>query len=628
MITNENNKKILIASLMLLGAVLLFSFGSGAVFAADNSNIYVSTHGNDSWDGQSAAYITGTTGPKLTITNATSTVTSGGTVYIENGVYKERGIKIKTNMTITGQDQGNTVIDAQKKGSIFSIAPGLNVTIHNLTLTGGNATLGGAITNNGNLTIINSTFTNNTVSNSGGAIFNEGTLKIKGGTFTNNYAGTAGGAIANEVYCNMGICSKTLTVGNITITNSTFLNNSVGNSGSAVYNSGILTVINGTFTNNTAGTAGGAIVNSVYTYIDSTIFEGNLTVINSTFINNTASNSGGAISNRGILNINNSTFTNNTAGNSGGAIDNGAYTDITGNNVFKGNATITDTYFLSNTAHWGGAICNNGNIKMNLCQFTGNTPSNVYPTPIASFSVNTTRTTVNNTIQFINTSTGDITSMNWSFGDGSTSTDENPAHKYVKAGTYIVKLTVTGQYNDISTKTAYITVKNPDTTAPTVSASVQSGTYNTNKNVTLNMNEKGTIYYTLDGSTPTTSSTRYTGAFTVTSTKTLKFIAVDTARNTSPVYTAKYVIDKTAPTISAVSPKNKATGISRSGTVSIKLSENILKSTNWSKLYIKNIKTGKKCKVTIKISGNHIYLKTSKKSAKHMVPGLYPHINS
>ena len=162
---------------------------------------------------------------------------------------------------------------------------------------------------------------------------------------------------------------------------------------------------------------------------------------------------------------------------------------------------------------------------------------------------------------------------------------------------------------------AYTSSFTVDTTTPTASASVKSGTYNTNKLITLKMSESGTIYYTLNGKTPTTSNARYTKPINITSTHTLKFFAVDAAGNKSPVYTAVYTIDRAAPKISAVSPKNKATGISRSKTTAIRTSESVLKSTNWSKVYIKNLKTGKKVKASITISGNHIYIKTSKKTA-------------
>ena len=47
------------------------------------------------------------------------------------------------------------------------------------------------------------------------------------------------------------------------------------------------------------------------------------------------------------------------------------------------------------------------------------------------------------TIQFTNTSAKDG-SVTWDFGDGVTSNEENPQHKYAKAGNYNVKLTVEG----------------------------------------------------------------------------------------------------------------------------------------------------------------------------------------
>ncbi|AKB56537.1 cell surface protein (plasmid) [Methanosarcina barkeri 227] len=46
------------------------------------------------------------------------------------------------------------------------------------------------------------------------------------------------------------------------------------------------------------------------------------------------------------------------------------------------------------------------------------------------------------TVQFNDTSSNSPTQWNWDFGDGSTSTDANPAHTYAVAGTYTVNLTV------------------------------------------------------------------------------------------------------------------------------------------------------------------------------------------
>jgi PKD repeat protein len=64
--------------------------------------------------------------------------------------------------------------------------------------------------------------------------------------------------------------------------------------------------------------------------------------------------------------------------------------------------------------------------------------------PIAGFSVDSVTGAAPKTINFTDTSTGSITSRLWDFGDGSTSTLQNPSHTYSVAGTYTVRLTVTG----------------------------------------------------------------------------------------------------------------------------------------------------------------------------------------
>jgi hypothetical protein len=96
----------------------------------------------------------------------------------------------------------------------------------------------------------------------------------------------------------------------------------------------------------------------------------------------------------------------------------------------------------------------------------------------------------------------------------------------------------------------YTQTYNIDTTIPTASADILGGLYNTYKTVNLSMSEPGNIYYTLDGSTPNTSSNLYNTPIMITSSKTLKYIAVDMAFNTSPIYTQDYTIDTIPPTTS------------------------------------------------------------------------------
>jgi hypothetical protein len=69
--------------------------------------------------------------------------------------------------------------------------------------------------------------------------------------------------------------------------------------------------------------------------------------------------------------------------------------------------------------------------------------------------------------------------------------------------------------------------------APTFSPN--PGTYSGAQSITLTDASSGvTIYYTTDGSTPTTASTRYTGPITISTTTTLQAIAAGNGYGASP----------------------------------------------------------------------------------------------
>ena len=77
-----------------------------------------------------------------------------------------------------------------------------------------------------------------------------------------------------------------------------------------------------------------------------------------------------------------------------------------------------------------------------------------------------------------------------------------------------------------------------------VKADVPAGTVDKGTKVVLsNSNSSAAIYYTIDGSTPTTSSTKYSGPISVDEDMTIKAIAVKSGYTTSNVATFKYSVN-------------------------------------------------------------------------------------
>ena len=271
------------------------------------------------------------------------------------------GVIINKNIRIDGK--GHT-IDAKNLGRIFEIDGGFAVTLTNVTLTNGNATVGGAIYNFGNLDLVYVNFVNNTAKY-GGAIMNYAYgLVLDDSTFTNNTA-KIGGAIYNSADC-------------FVVGNSTFANNTATSNGGVIFNYGIGFVVgNSTFVNNSAADGAGAIMNGGRGFV----------VGNSTFANNTATSKGGAIYNYGIgFVVGNSTFANNTAEDAG-AVYNEGDNSVVGNSTFvnntatsiggaiinNGKLVVDNSAFEDNAAnYYGGAILNNGKLVVDNSAFEDN----------------------------------------------------------------------------------------------------------------------------------------------------------------------------------------------------------------------------------------------------------------
>ena len=113
--------------------------------------------------------------------------------------------------------------------------------------------------------------------------------------------------------------------------------------------------------------------------------------------------------------------------------------------------------------------------------------------------------------------------------------------------TGVVSFIPTVTTNSIGINSVTITYSEGGTqTVATPTFSPAAGTYSEAQNVTISCATSGaTIHYTTDGSTPTTNSPTYSSAIPVSSTTTIKAIAVKSGMNNSSVATATYTI--TAP---------------------------------------------------------------------------------
>ncbi|PKP29820.1 MAG: hypothetical protein CVT99_15855 [Bacteroidetes bacterium HGW-Bacteroidetes-16] len=84
---------------------------------------------------------------------------------------------------------------------------------------------------------------------------------------------------------------------------------------------------------------------------------------------------------------------------------------------------------------------------------------NILAHPVAAFSANETAIFSGSSVQFTDLTTNLPNSWFWDFGDGNTSTLQNPVHAYSVAGQYTVILLASNQYgNDTEEKEQFITV--------------------------------------------------------------------------------------------------------------------------------------------------------------------------
>lgn len=178
-------------------------------------------------------------------------------------------------ITITGPGANLVSIsgnNSETVAPIFYVLRSTAVSISGLTLTGGNngiedAGTGGAIINisEGNLTLVDDIFTNNSAYGAGGAVYSNGQLTVIGCTFSSNQATNGrGGALAAN--------------GSLVVEYSTFSGNTAGTGGNGgAISAGVVTTIaSSTFAGNTTAGSGGAVFALTrQVSITNSIFSGN-----------------------------------------------------------------------------------------------------------------------------------------------------------------------------------------------------------------------------------------------------------------------------------------------------------------------------------------------------------------
>jgi predicted outer membrane repeat protein len=323
---------------------------------------------------------------KITIPSTGSNDPSTGDLDINNGV----------SLTVTGGGSSSTIIDGNSLDRAFAVQSGASLALSGVTIQHGamsknNASVadtspynGGAIYNDGTLSVDSSVLTSNSAYDDGGAIYTDSdavSTTITNTTATYNSSDDPGGFL----YAYEG--SSSITFVNDTITN----NSATYDAGGALYDTstGPVSITNSTISNNIAGDdSGGGL------YLDDA---GSLTITGSTLNSNSSdSNEGGAIYDNGSgpISVTGSTLSGNTTGgDDGGAIyasDDSTLTvsgstfahdnagDSNGGAIYLSNTdlTVSGSTFTANKGAEGGAVYVDGTTGTAVQSVTSSTFAN------------------------------------------------------------------------------------------------------------------------------------------------------------------------------------------------------------------------------------------------------------
>ena len=269
-------------------------------------------------------------------------------------------IRIVHSLTIEGPGARALAVSGNRVVEDFHIDSGATVTMSGLTIEKGRSPYGGGIYNDGTLSVIKSTLSDNRATTGGGGIWNDGTLNVTRSTLSDNTTGTYGGGIYSGAQGTLKVTDSTLSGNSASATDINYPEYAYGG---AIYAYGKATVSRSTLSDNTTtafggGGGGGGIYG-----------DGTLNVIRSTLSDNSATivagivdgDGGGGIMNGGTLNVTRSTLTDNSTDVDGGGIDNG-WTMLVADSTLSGNSADSD----------GGGIFNDGTLTVTASTLSEN----------------------------------------------------------------------------------------------------------------------------------------------------------------------------------------------------------------------------------------------------------------
>ena len=215
--------------------------------------------------------------------------------------------------------------------------------------------------------------------------------------------------------------------------------------------------------------------------------------------------------------------------------------------------TFTSNAWAANPADWtsgkaGAALQSGRGVQVTAKTSGANATSPTSFDNISKIEV-TYSTNVSSGAGTINIQVGSNTAKSFTVTTTGGTTDRTADFTYSNTETGKVKITVNCTTNSIYIKSIAITPASSNQVA-TPRISLESGSYSTPQTTTISCTTDGaTIYYTTNGTTPTTSSTLYTGEITVNKTMTLKAIAVKSGLDNSGVAEATYTLKVATPYI-------------------------------------------------------------------------------